>query len=193
VKSPLLRPFNPQRVLKDIQKPPVDYLSQEDSVKVESCPQSETLQTPVTAEALTSLRNLIEQDAHTLNDASKQRLQKLANAAQKSFAECALLDENRLLFEQNNEINCRQSTRSIVVGKAKVMSYEDIVEAKLKRDAKDAPVVKGKPGRKCKSPAPVAAHGKRKRRSEVEIAEQEIQAEGLGDYVFCSQVLISIG
>ena len=71
---------------------------------MESCPQSETLQTPVTAEALTSLRNLIEQDAHTLNDASKQRLQKLANAAQKSFAECALLlDENRLLFEQNNE------------------------------------------------------------------------------------------
>jgi hypothetical protein len=67
------------------------------------------------------------------------------------------------------------------VGKAKVMSYEDIVEAKLKRDAKDAPVVKGKPGRKRKSPAPVAAHAKRKRRSEVEIAEQEIQAEGLGD------------
>jgi hypothetical protein len=67
-----LRPFNPQRVLKDIQKPPEDYLSQKDSVKVESCPQSETLQTPVTAEALTSLRNLIEQDAHTLNDASKQ-------------------------------------------------------------------------------------------------------------------------
>jgi hypothetical protein len=132
-----LRPFNPQRVLKDIQKPPVDYLSQKDSVKVESCPQSETLQTPVTAEALTSLRNLIEQDAHTLNDASKQRLQKLANAAQKSFAECALLlDENRPLFEQNNESNCRQSTRSIVVGKAKVMSYKDIVEAKLKRDAK---------------------------------------------------------
>jgi hypothetical protein len=68
------------------------------------------------------------------------------------------------------------------VGKAKVMSYEDIVEAKLKRDAKDAPVVKGKPGRKRKSPAPVAAHAKRKRRSEVEIAEQGIQVEGLGDY-----------
>jgi Early Flowering 4 domain len=65
-----------------------------------------------------------------LDEPSKQRLQKLANAAQKSFAECALLlDENRLLFQQNNESNTRQSTRSTVVGKAKAMSYEDIVEA----------------------------------------------------------------
>ena len=68
------------------------------------------------------------------------------------------------------------------MGKAKVMSYEDIVEAKLKRDAKDAPVVKGKPGRKRKSPAPVAAHAKRKRRSEVEIAEQRDTSRGVGDY-----------
>ena len=45
---------------------------------------------------------------------------------------------------QNNESNCRQSTRSTVVGKAKVMSYEDIVEAQAKRDAKEAAVVKGK-------------------------------------------------
>jgi hypothetical protein len=152
-------------------------------VKVEPCPQGEILQTPVTAEALTSLCNLIEQDANTLDDISKKRLQKLANAAQKSFAECAiLLDENRLLVEQNNESNCRKSTRSTVVGNAKAMSYEDIVEAKSRRDAKDAPVVKGKPGRKRKGSTPVAAQAKRKRRSEVEIAEQEIEAEGLRDY-----------
>ena len=93
----------------------------------------------MTAEALTSLRSLIEQDAHTLNETSKQRLQKLANAAQVSFAEYALLlDENRLLFQQNNEAKCRQSTKSTVVGKAKVISYEDIVEAQAKRAAKEA-------------------------------------------------------
>lgn len=40
-------------------------------------------------------------------------------------------------FEQNNESNCRQSTQSTVVGKVKVMGYEDIVEAQAKRDAKD--------------------------------------------------------
>jgi hypothetical protein len=93
----------------------------------------------VTAEALTSLYSLIEQDAIILDSPSKQHLQKFANAAQKSFAECAiLLDENRLLLEQNNESNCRQSTRSTVVWKAKVISYKDIVEAQAKRDAEDA-------------------------------------------------------
>jgi hypothetical protein len=83
----------------------------------------------VTAEALTSLYSLIEQDAIILDSPSKQHLQKFANAAQKSFAECAiLLDENRLLLEQNND----------VVWKAKVISYKDIVEAQAMRDAEDA-------------------------------------------------------
>jgi len=75
----------------------------------------------------------------TSDDASKIRLQKLGTAAKRAFAECALLlDENRLLFEQNNEARSRISAKSTVVGKAKVMSYEDIVEAQKKRDAKDA-------------------------------------------------------
>jgi hypothetical protein len=181
-----LYPFNPDRVLRDIQKPVAELsVPKADEVKVGSCPQ--VLQTPVTAEALTSLRNLIEQDAHTLDETSKQRLQKLANAAQISFAECALLhDENRLLFKQNNEAKCRQSTRSTVVGTAKVMSYEDIVEAQGKRAvkeaAKEAAGATGKRGRKRKSPAPVAAKAKKARRSEVEVAEDEIEAGGMGNY-----------
>lgn len=62
-----------------------------------SCLQDD-VQMPVTlvsAEALTSLYNLIERDTHTLNETSVQRLRrhvrKLANAAQVSFAERALL------------------------------------------------------------------------------------------------------
>jgi hypothetical protein len=117
-----LYPFSPDKVLRDIQKPLAElYVPREGEMKVESCPQSEVLQTPVTSEALTSLHSRIEQDAHVLDGPSKQGLQKLANAAKKSLAGCALLlDENRLLFEQNNESNCCQSTRSTVVGKAKV-------------------------------------------------------------------------
>jgi hypothetical protein len=47
-----------------------------------------------------------------LGEPSKQHLWKLANAAQKSFAECALLlDENQLLFKQNNESKSRKSVR----------------------------------------------------------------------------------
>jgi hypothetical protein len=123
-----------------------------------------------------------------LGSPSKERLRRLANAAQKSFAECALLlDKNRLLFEQNNESDCRQSTRSTVVGKAKVMSYEDIVEVQAKRNAKEAAVVKEKRGLKRKSSAPVVAQAKRTRKSEVEVAEDEIEAMGLGNY--CSVLL----
>ncbi|KAH7065083.1 hypothetical protein B0J12DRAFT_693463 [Macrophomina phaseolina] len=110
-------------------------------------------------------------------------MQKLANAAQKSFAECSLLlDENRVLFEQNNESNCRKSARSTKVGEAKVMSYAEIVEAQAKRDAKEATARNGKRGRKRKGSAPMLVEAKRTRRSEVEVAEDEIKAMGLGDY-----------
>jgi hypothetical protein len=109
-----------------------------------------------------------------LDELSKHCLQKLANAAEKAFAERALLDENRLLFKQNNEKESRKSTRSTIVGKAKVMSYKDIFEAQAKRDAKETAVIKGKPARKRKASALVAAQAKRIRRSEVEITMQEI-------------------
>ena len=57
-------------------------------------------------------------------------------------------------MEMNNEAKVRRSTRSVVVGTAKVMSYEDIEEARAKRTAKDALKGKGKRGRKRKSAAP---------------------------------------
>jgi hypothetical protein len=157
-----LFPFNPDRVLRHTPKPPAQLTAPKaDEIKVGSCPQDEVPQTPVTpvsAEALTSLHNLIKQDAHTLNETSTQRLQrhvqKLANAAQVSFAERALLrDQNQFLHRMNNEAKVRRSTRSVVLGKAKVMSYEDIEEAQAKRAAKDVIKGKGKHGRKRKSAA----------------------------------------
>ena len=55
----------------------------------------------------------------------------------------------------NNEAKVRRSTKSVVLGKAKVMSYEDLSEARVKRAAKDkASEGKGKRGRKRKSPTP---------------------------------------
>ena len=65
-----------------------------------------------------------------LDRSCKTQIYKLANSTEKAFADRAiLLDENLLLFEQNNEINTRKSIKATVVGKAKVMKYEDIVEA----------------------------------------------------------------
>src|SRR2546421_2770419 len=42
------------------------------------------------------------------------------------------------IYKQNDEAKHRRSTKSTVVGKAKVMSYEDIEEARGKRAANEA-------------------------------------------------------
>ena len=124
-----LFPFDPNKVLKDIKKPKVIVQVPQLDTAIEP-PPSAPLQTPLTSEALKSLRNLIEQDIDVSDNTGKMRLQKLGNAAEKAFAQCALLhDENKLLFEQNNEAKSRVAAKSTVVGKAKVMSYEDIVNA----------------------------------------------------------------
>ena len=112
--------------------------------------------TPVTVEALTSLHDLIKKE---LNDPSKDRIQrhvqKLASAAKISFAKQTLFqDQNRFLSTINNEAKIRRSTRSVFLGKAKVMSYKDLEEARAKCVTKEtATASKGKRGRKCKRPA----------------------------------------
>jgi hypothetical protein len=69
------------------------------------------------------------------------------------------------LFKQNDEAKRRKSTKSMVVGKAKVMSYKDIKEARgnraAKEAAKEAAAALGKRGRKRKSPAPAGAKAKK--------------------------------
>lgn len=119
--------LNPKRVLRDIQKPVAEPYVPKNVVKVEFRLKDGVPPTPVTSEALTSLPRQIGYDDCSSDEQSKHRVQNFSNAAQKAFAERALLlDENRFLFEQNNESTCRQSARSRVVDKAKVMSYEDI-------------------------------------------------------------------
>jgi hypothetical protein len=52
----------------------------------------------------------------------------------------------------NNEAKVRRTIKSVVLGKAKVISYEDLEEARAKRTTKEkATVGKGKRGRKRKS------------------------------------------
>jgi hypothetical protein len=106
-------------------KPPAELtvpVPNASGVEVSSCPQCEILQTPVTSEGLTLLNNLIKQDADADDEVSKQRrerhLQKLANAAQTSFAKNALLqDRTRFLIKINNESKVRRSTTSVVRGR----------------------------------------------------------------------------
>ena len=58
-----------------------------------------------------------------------------------------------MLIRMNNEAKVRRSTRSVVLGKAKVMSFEDIEVARAARAAKEVIKGKGKRGRKRKSAA----------------------------------------
>ena len=164
-----LFPFNPDRVLKTILKP-LAQLTIPHTDEVGACLQDEVLNSPVTpvsAEALRSLHNLIKQDQSS-TQRQQRHVQKLANAAQMSFAEVALLrDEKQSLITIANESRVRRSTRSTVVGRARVMSYEDIVKARADRAAKDIIKGKGKRGRKRKAPEageqelePEVAHAK---------------------------------
>jgi hypothetical protein len=74
----------------------------------------------------------------------------------------------------NNEAKVRRSTRSVVVGKAKVMSFEDIEVARAARTAKDVTKGKGKRGRKRKSVALEADEPEPEPESEVARAAKEV-------------------
>jgi hypothetical protein len=139
-----LFPFNPDKVLSDIPRPATLTAPTANEVASERPDQvPQTPMTPVSAEAVTSLHNLIKQDAHMLDEISKQRLQrhvqKLTNATQLSFAERALLQEhNQFLARINNEAKVRRSTKSEILGTARVMSYEDLEKIRAERAVKEA-------------------------------------------------------
>jgi hypothetical protein len=84
------------------------------------------------------LRKSIEQNMPTLDKHNQQRLQKMVNAAEKFVSARDLLhQECSDKFKQANESDARASIRSIVVGKGKIMSFEDIEEAQAKREKKE--------------------------------------------------------
>ncbi|KAH6672828.1 hypothetical protein B0J14DRAFT_667473 [Halenospora varia] len=167
-------------------KPPAQStVPRANKIQVGACHQDEVPQTPVTpvlVGGLASLQNLIKQDAYMLNETGIPRLerhvQKLAHAARISFAERALLyDQNQMLTRMNNEAKVRRSTRSVVLGKAKVMSFEDIKVARAARAAKEAIKGQGKRGRKRKSAALEADKPEVAEPEAVEAAELELELE----------------
>jgi hypothetical protein len=190
-----LFPFNPQRVLRDMPKPPAEHNDTGEDIAPTSYPATEALHTPVTpvtVESLTWLTDLIKQDtcAAASDEASRQRLQRrvqeLASAAKISFARQSLLqDHNRLLYTINNEAKVRRSTRSLVIGKAKVVKWEDLDKARAARAARDKAATgksKGKRGRKRKVSAREADSN-----TEGEI-ENEADAQEAGSSVPTSKV-----
>ena len=83
----------------------------------------------MTSEGFAALRRRIEGESQKVSELSQYRLQKAFNAAERALAESSLLrDRSQELFLQNCEKKLRVSTKSKVVGTARVMGYRDIVE-----------------------------------------------------------------
>jgi hypothetical protein len=73
------------------------------------------------------------QNMPTLDEHNQQCLQKMVNAAEKFVSARDLLhQECSDKFKHANESDARASIRSTVVGKGKIMSFEDIEEARAK-------------------------------------------------------------
>ncbi|OKO98095.1 hypothetical protein PENSUB_9531 [Penicillium subrubescens] len=182
-----LFPWNPDRVLKDIQPPPgASGSNKGNAAKVAHCPASaellQTPQTPITADGLKWLCHKMQKEARGWDEDSKLLVNRLAHAAEKAFADRALLrNDNERLLAQNNEKRSRTSKPARKVGNAKVMSYEDIIEAQRNLEAKKASQA-GK--RKTNS-----SNGRQPKRScsdDVRRAEDEIQSWDFKEY--CSVI-----
>jgi glutamine synthetase type III len=110
--------------------------------------------TPVTAESLSSLLNLMKRIPD--NEANRQLRQKLhqkhINATQLCFAERALMEtQNQFLTEINNEGKVRLSTKSKVLGTAKVMAWDDLDKARAELAAKEQEKEEKKARREAKN------------------------------------------
>jgi len=107
------------------------------------------------AEVARLAKRFLPDGSDTRKQSLARHLQKLTKAGQTSFAKGVLQQHQiRFLIRMNDESKVRWSTTSVILGKAKAMSYEDLEEARAKRAEKDAAKEangKGKRGRKPKS------------------------------------------
>jgi hypothetical protein len=189
-----LFPYNPDRVLRTITKLEISVPDHTATEVSRQCPQNEVVQTPATpatptsSEELVLLLDQIKLEPH--DEASKQRKQKLinklGNAAEKSFAKEVLYQDHiQFLAQKNNEAKTRRATKSATLSVARVVTFEVLQEERAKRAEKAAAKeAKGKarPGRKPKSTPldageATASKGKRGRRGKIAAPEPDPQPE----------------
>jgi hypothetical protein len=182
-----LFPFNPDRVLRGIPKPPdepittaVDQvlpLAASNSQEIVQPPLTPV--TPVTTEGLVSLQNIIvNRDAQDLDESSKRRLlrhlEKFSKATHLAFSRGILQrDQIKFLMKVNDEAKVRKATQSTVLakgkGEGKVIGFEELEEARRKRaEQKALQEAKGK-----------AKRG-RKKKASLEDGEAEEEGHGAG-------------
>ena len=188
-----LNPWNPNIVLDTIQRPQTDVLAKSPMAeKVDTCYQFQIIQhvikTHKTSDSLISLRKDLKDHISksiVLDIPLKLQIYKIANAAENAFADRALLlDDNQLLFKQNCEKTKRKTTRSTIVGTARVLSYNDLVKAELQYDTQKAKDQANRGRRRSnrihETPAQVLS--KRSRSKELKEATNQITELGLQEY-----------
>ena len=179
-----LFPFNPSKVLCEIQRPLISSLE-----LAKTCTNSKTLPispaevltTPVTSEGLTSLCQTIEQTTHFSDGDDRRRVQKLIHAAKQFVAgRDILFIDNDHIRQQQDEANARKSIKSTVLGKAKVMTWEDLEEMQKKRDQKEADQEERR--RKRAGSVMAVAQGNQADVGEQGAWTREVEAMGLQNY-----------
>ncbi|KAF1818790.1 uncharacterized protein K489DRAFT_373798 [Dissoconium aciculare CBS 342.82] len=93
-----------------------------------------------------------------------------------------LFDDNKLLFEQNNEKRVRESVRRTMVGRVKVMSYEDILEAERQRSVRGAKKIARGTTIATETPYVAVARTLSSAEEEALEARRELAAMGLQDH-----------
>ena len=88
------------------------------------------LKTPTDLVSFAALQRKLDEQPHCA-DAPNPYVQKMMNAAQRVFTERGLLRvENKTLIQQKNEKKARKQGKERNTGDAKIMSSDDILEAK---------------------------------------------------------------
>jgi hypothetical protein len=182
-----LFPLNPDRVLRVLAKPP-DEAGQSSS-QAHAPSQADlphmTPKTPTSVSGLNVMRQKLDEILGAIDEhESRLHIQKIVNAAKQSLTGCALLqEENQALIIQNREKKIRKSTKATKVGTAKIMSYEDIVQAKAKRDEKVVKATSRKSRKQKGAAKPVAeSHKKPSYQVELEVAERQIAGSEYSEY-----------
>jgi hypothetical protein len=93
---------------------------------------------------------------------------------------------NSELRQQNDEKECRQSAKRRVVGNARILSCEAILEAEERREQNTTRGAAQDTHRSDQKSSVTVSQAKKKRRLELENAEGELHAQGLENY--CSVI-----
>jgi len=125
-----------------MQQPLAVQHSRRESVAVVAQPSPASisaLRTPITSTGFGDLRCKVGNNLDVLDNEPKLHLQKLWKAAEKVYADRAILsDEDKLSLEQNTEKTVLEVSWTTVGGRPKLMCHRDILKAQRKRSKKTA-------------------------------------------------------